>query len=265
MVLGHSGMLGNAVMRYFSQFPEQYTLLTTNERWGDNGAFNESVSSTDADFIINCIGAIPQKYSQHEDNYQKINIDLPIFLDSIGRPIVHPSTDCEFSGTIPAGEKYKKKSLRDATDAYGISKALISKKIEETFANTKIIRTSIIGHELGNKKFSLLEWVLSTKDTPIRGYTDHYWNGVTTIQWCKICETLIKDWGQKEKLNQFGTEKIASKYDLVRLILKIYMRKVDVEPYMTGTIVNKCLESDVSLPPIEKQLEELRMTYTHDS
>ena len=61
--------------------------------------------------------------------------------------MIHPSTDCEFSGNIPATRKYTKKDVRDAIDDYGKSKAEISKRIENGFKNTKIIRTSIVGHE----------------------------------------------------------------------------------------------------------------------
>ena len=58
-ILGHKGMLGNAVYKFFSA-RNKYTLLTTEKRWG-NEAFNKELSGTDAEIIINCIGIIPQK------------------------------------------------------------------------------------------------------------------------------------------------------------------------------------------------------------
>lgn len=260
LVLGHKGMLGNAIIKYFSQYPEKYSLLSVDERWGEP-EFNNKLLSTNADFIINCIGSIPQKHAQEPAKYKELNIDLPVFLESLGRPIIHPSTDSEFLGDLPLGQKYKKNSIRDATNEYGRSKAFISEEIEKKFKNTKMLRVSIIGHELSDKKFSLLEWVLSSKGQ-IKGYTNHYWNGVTTLEWAKICDKVIKNWKTQPVLNQYGTEKIINKYDLVKLIAKVYnYNDIIVEPFTTGQDVNKCLESDMILPPIDEQLEELKKFY----
>jgi len=259
LILGHNGMLGNAILKYFSQYPQKYKILTTKERWGDV-EFNNILLSTDADFIINCIGATPQKYSKHPEKYKELNIDLPIFLETTGKKIIHPSTDCEFSGNLPIDKKYKKNDVRDAMDDYGKSKATISEQIEKSFKNTKMIRTSVIGHEISEKKVSLLDWALSSQND-IKGYTNHYWNGITTMQWCKICEGIITDWDNMPVLNQYGTEKIINKFDLIKLFFKIYNKNTNVEPYATGQIINKCLESDIVLPSIEIQINELKKIY----
>jgi len=260
LVLGHKGMLGNAIVKYFSQYPEKYSILSVEERWGQP-EFNKKLLSVHADFIINCIGSIPQKHAAEPEKYKKLNIDLPIFLESLGCPIIHPSTDSEFLGSLPLGQKYKKNSVRDATNEYGKSKSFISEEIEKKFTNTRIIRVSIIGHELSEKKFSLLEWVLSSKGQ-IRGYTNHYWNGVTTLEWAKICDQVIQNWERQPVLNQYGTEKIINKYDLVKLVAETYHHtNITVEAYSTGEVVNKCLESDMVLPPIDEQLLELKKFY----
>ncbi|MFH1454835.1 MAG: sugar nucleotide-binding protein [bacterium] len=259
MVLGHNGMLGNAVMKYFSQYPQKYKTLTLSERWGYI-KFNEKLISADIDFIINCIGATPQKYSNQPEKYKELNIDLPIFLETLNKKIIHPSTDCEFSGNLSINKKYQKNNIRDATDDYGKSKAYISELIENSFKNTKIIRTSIIGYELTDQKFSLLEWILSSKGS-IRGYTDHYWNGITTLQWSKICENIINNWNKQPVLNQYGTEKINNKYDLAKIIVKTYKKNTIVKPYVTGQNINKCLESDTKLPTIDEQVIELKKFY----
>lgn len=138
LILGHNGMLGNAVSQYFSS-QNDYEVETTNTRWNKDD-FIEYLSNSDADVIINCIGAIPQKKLSAEA-YTSINVELPIHLETLGKKIIHPTTDCEFSGTIPETEKYSKTSARDAEDDYGMSKAQISRRIEEDFSNTKMIRT----------------------------------------------------------------------------------------------------------------------------
>ena len=184
---------------------------------------------------------------------------MPVFLESLGKKIIHPSTDCEFFGTEDVNHKYKKDSSRDANDEYGKSKAEVSKLIEETFMNTKIIRTSIIGHEL-HTNLSLLDWFLNSQGQ-VRGYTNHYWNGVTTLQWAKVCEELIGNWDNYPVLNQYGTEPIMSKYDVLLLAKEVYNKNISIEPFDAPLTVNKCLASDVALPDLKTQLKELRKLY----
>ena len=188
LILGHKGMLGNAAHLYFTR--SNNVVTTCDYRW-DTVEFKEFVLNSDAEYIINCIGSIPQKNSDRHE-FIKCNIDLPIFLESTGKKIIHPSTDCEFSGSIPYPQKYRKKDFRDANDDYGVSKALISEMITSDFKNTKSIRTSIIGHEL-NSKSSLLEWFLNVDESQeINGYANYYWNGVTTLCWCKSLESFCR-------------------------------------------------------------------------
>lgn len=258
LVLGHNGMLGSMVYSYFSSKSNMYEVFTIESRWGDE-RFASDIKDTEADFIVNCIGGIPQKYKDNTEVYQNLNIDLPLFLDTLGIKVVHPSTDCEFSGDLGVGELYTKKSLRDAGDSYGKSKAIASEKIENNSANTKIIRVSIIGLEkTGNVSF--LNWVLSSKGS-INGYTDHYWNGITTLEWSHICEALIQNWNAHETLNQFGTFPVITKYEMAEKICGIFEHDLEVIPVETGKIVNKCMESDRQLKTIDEQLIELKKLY----
>ena len=217
LVLGHTGMLGNCVASYIS-LNSKYILETTTTRWGTD-EFKRHLKETDADVIINCIGKIPQKNSE-SSLYREINIGLPIFLESLSKKIIHPSTDCEFSGKIPFDKKYTKLDARDAVDEYGKSKAEISQLIEEKFVNTKIIRTSIIGHEI-NTHLSLLDWFLNAHNE-VSGYTNHYWNGITTLTWAKLCLEIIDSWDAYPIVNQYGTSEVRSKYDLLVDIKNVY-------------------------------------------
>ncbi len=253
LVLGHKGMLGRAVIGHFSTLPE-YHIETISHRFGDE-AFEAAVRESQADFVINCIGKIPQKHPVAGE-YDLLNVELPTFLESTGKCIVHPSTDCEFKGTIPPGEAYTKTDIRDADDEYGMSKACISKRIEEEFQNTKIIRTSIIGHEEATS-VALLDWFLS-QEGKVRGYTNHYWNGITTLEWAKQCTRLIADWDNSPALNQLGTEKHHSKYDILTIARDVYEKDIEIESFTTEITVNKCLLSDRPLPDLETQLSELR-------
>ena len=179
-ILGHNGMLGNAVLKYYIG-KQDCVVYTTDSRFNSE-EFKTILEGTDAEYIINCIGKIPQKSKKGENlnEYKTLNIELPIFLETLNKKILHPSTDCEFLGGLEEGKKYTKNNIRDAQDEYGLSKAFISNKIEKEFHNTKILRVSIIGHEK-NTSLSLLDWFLS-QEKETNGYTNHYWNGITTLE-----------------------------------------------------------------------------------
>lgn len=257
LVLGHRGMLGRAVNSYLNTITN-FTTFTINTRWGEKD-FNKYVLESDAEFIINCIGKIPQKKPLDTSEYTSLNIDLPRFLETTGKKIIHPSTDCEFKGDIALGKSYSKTSLRDADDAYGQSKASISQEIEDTYTNTKIIRTSIIGHE-ENTALSLLDWFLSQTDTT-RGYTNHYWNGITTLQWAKLAVELINNWEKFPTLNQFGTILHHSKFDVLTIVKDTYHKDIEIVPFAAETTVNKCLVSDQEITSLPVQLQELQQFF----
>jgi dTDP-4-dehydrorhamnose reductase len=65
-----------------------------------------------------------------------------------------------------------------------------------------MIRVSIIGHELSSN-YSLLDWFLNSDGT-VNGYDDHYWNGVTTLAWAKICSSIMNNWDTVPTLNQYA-------------------------------------------------------------
>lgn len=255
--MGNKGMLGNAVLKFFNSKEGLYLTSTVEERWGDP-RFETTLKKSDADIIVNCIGLIPQKNTLPEE-YEKVNVLLPIFLESLGKNVIHPSTDCEFSGNIKIGSRYAKNGTRDATDPYGMSKSKISQMIEASFINTKIIRTSIVGHELKTKN-SLLEWFLNSESS-VKGFSNHYWNGITTLEWAKLCERLILSWKELPNLNQYGLEENISKSDLLTHIKKIYCKKIEIIPTKQVETCNKCLESDIQIPSIVDQLMELKGFY----
>lgn len=256
LVLGHKGMLGNAVSNYLSAQVD-CQVLSINSRYPD-AQFIADIKNANPDFVINCVGAIPQKRPSASE-YRLLNEDLPKELDKFGIPVVHPSTDCEFDGSLPLGENYPKTHLRDTKDEYGQSKARISDWIERESKSTKIIRTSIIGHELATS-YSLLDWFLSEKGT-VNGYTDQYWNGITTLEWTKQCLQLMKDWNKVAKLTQLANPECLSKYELLKIFSKIYGKALEITPKVSGKQSNKCLMSDIPLSSIKEQLIELKAFY----
>ena len=66
LVLGSSGMLGNAVYKYFM---DKLVLVTCfNNRWPSK-LFKSNIRNYNGDYVVNCIGAIAQRTDKFEINY----------------------------------------------------------------------------------------------------------------------------------------------------------------------------------------------------
>ena len=74
LVLGHKGMLGHMVYKYFIE--KNFEVSTTSKRWPSSN-FKDFIYEFNGDYIVNCIANIPQKKSKNFD----INVDFPIWLD----------------------------------------------------------------------------------------------------------------------------------------------------------------------------------------
>ena len=235
LILGHKGMLGHMVYKYFNE-KTNYEILTINSRWSDENFFRD-VISFNGDYVVNCIGAIPQKTDDFVINY-----DLPIWLDkNINSKVIHPGTDCEMDN-----------------DYYGISKVNASDYIKNDGKRTKIIKTSIIGHELKSNS-SLLDWFLTTEGV-VSGYTNAMWNGNTTLEWAKTCVDMINNWDSHETENVIQSDCI-SKYDLLLKIKDVYGGNVIRVDKDDRFMSNKCLVGGIQKNPIGIQLKELRKFY----
>ncbi len=236
LVLGHRGMLGNAVCKYLNEKTDvSVVIFTKKNRWPFD-SFKKSVEKFNGDYVINCIGAIPQKTDEFVINY-----DLPIWLDkNVNGKVIHPGTDCEMDD-----------------DHYGISKLNASDYIKNDGQRTKIIKTSIIGHEL-NSSNSLLDWFLNSKDS-VSGYTQAMWNGNTTLEWAHACLQLINDWDLWETETIIKSYCI-SKFQLLTEIADIYDKDIEIE-LDASVVVDKCLVTGKQRNPITIQLKQLKEFY----
>lgn len=231
LILGSNGMLGHMVKMYLEQY---YEIEIINHRWPMR-SFKTAILNSKADFLINCIGAIPQR-----TNDFTVNFELPIWLDNnFGGHIIHPGTDCEMD-----------------LDDYGISKRKASDWIFNNGNKTKIIKTSIIGPELSGSS-SFLNWFLSNTDGSIvNGYINHLWNGISTFYWAKFSKRLIESWIEYPIRIVLSSECI-SKYQMCIILNKVYNRNIIIKKFKTEKPVNKCLDSDIKLANIEIQLREM--------
>jgi len=235
LILGHNGMLGNMVLTYLF-FKYRDNVITTNLRW-DSDEFKDFVKSSNVDYIINCIGAIPQRgYTE----FNLVNYELPLWLDSLGIKIIHPDTD------------------EPDDTPYGLSKTKARLKCNK---NTKIIKTSIIGFERGTS-FSFLEWFLSQPEgSEINGYIDQLWNGNTTLGWVQWADKIMNNWDSYNHITTIANPDCHSKYQLLLLFKYIFDKNIKITPIESGTLKANCLEPDYYTKEIASQIFEMKKFY----
>jgi dTDP-4-dehydrorhamnose reductase len=91
------------------------------------------------------------------------------------------------------------------------------------------LRVSVIGHETKGH-FELMDWVVNQKpNAEVRGFRNHLWNGVTSLHFAKIVDSVIH-----KKLFTSGTFHIVpgdlvSKMELVSMIASLSGRN-DLTP-----------------------------------
>ena len=233
LVLGHKGMLGHMVHKFFI---DKGIECVTTECKAITKCFKNSILEFDGDFIINCIGAISQKVNKFE-----INWELPQWLDkNTNCKIIYPGTDCD-----------------NDIDGYGLSKKQASDWIKSNSKSTKIIKTNIFGPELQSTS-SLMSWFLSQKEE-INGYSNYLSNGNTTLTWAQYCLYLMFHWEDHSTETILESECV-SKYDLLLLIKEIYNKKIKINP-ITKPQKNKCLIGGVKTLPLKDQIIALKEFY----
>lgn len=255
-ILGTTGMLGSALLKYFSKTDHviysysrdvekaKRIIPTTN-----NVVFHRFdhfwlTQPNEFDYVINCVGII--KPLLKNENYTEIvtavdvNVRLPHKLAghccSHGTKIIQIATDCVYAGVHGP---YNEKSLHDPTDVYGKTKSLGEVKYNNFFN----LRCSIIGKEF-ESKLSLLEWFLSQPDkSNLNGYTNHLWNGISCLQFAKICDNIINNNIQLPNLLHVVPKDSVSKYGLLNLFKKYYQRDLSISASGTATPVNRTLST----------------------
>ena len=186
LLLGSNGMLGSMIHFLAKTQYSHYSIISLSKNEfdvckSDISTLDDYVSSNC--IIINCIGAIPQKEYSYED-YNIINITFPQNLAQYCKikniKLIHISTNCVFSGDK---DNCNENDISNATDIYGKTKYLG----EPSYG--LVIRCSIIGPEK-HTFCGLLEWFLNSSGE-INGFTDSFWNGLTTLELSKIIFNLI--------------------------------------------------------------------------
>lgn len=207
------------------------------------------ISTEKPDYIINCIGILIKGANDYPDNAIYLNAYFPHLLariaDEVGSKLIHISTDCVFSGKKG---NYSETDFRDADDIYGRSKTLG----EIDTVKHLTLRTSIIGPEIKNNGEGLFHWFMA-QNGEIKGFTEAYWGGVTTLELAKAIDKAIVH-QLKGLIHVTNGEKI-SKFELVNFFKSIWNKEeIEITAY-PGKAVDKSLarsaQFDFQVPSYE--------------
>ncbi len=254
LVFGSNGMLGRYVVKYLSNFFEVSSVTRNDLDLTNYGLEDLELVVGTHDVVINAAGLIKQRSPSNYDMV-KVNSLFPIELADLcemtGKKLIHISTDCVYSGTIG---KYDENALHDALDAYGKTKSLGEPE------NATVVRASIIGEEQSNKH-SFIEWVKTRKDSTADGYVNHLWNGITCLQFAKICRDIIINNHYWMGVRHIVSDTV-SKYDMVKYTNETFDLNIQVNEVEADTVIDRTLSSNFGyffdIPSVQKQIEELK-------
>jgi dTDP-4-dehydrorhamnose reductase len=257
-VLGHRGMLGHVVAAFLTE--AGFEVVTSFQRYFGlpRDPLVETVRDSGCEWVVNALGRIKQKSADAAELF-RLNAQFPVHLKARLRPgqrLLHASTDCVFSGRRG---QYRVVDEPDAEDPYGFSK-LLGEAVAEA-PRCLVVRTSIIGPE-ANTSFGLMGWLLAQRGV-VPGYLNHRWNGVTTLEWAKVCsEVLLGKLPSGHGIIQVASRSALSKFELLKMIAAVWEHPVTVTPLHASDTIDRTLEADVVRPELEVQLRELKAWYS---
>lgn len=244
LVLGITGMLGNAMFRLFANspgldvhgsarssaalrhFPEPLRArIVTGIDVAQPDQLAALLERTRPQVIVNCIGLVKQ-LAEADDPLAALPINslLPhrlVRLSSlIGARLIHVSTDCVFAGTRGG---YVEGDVPDAQDLYGRSKLLG----EVDYPHAITLRTSIIGHEL-TSAHGLVGWFLAQEGS-VRGFTKAVFSGLPTVELARVVRDHVLPRPELHGLYHVSAAPIA-KYELLKLVATTYGKTIEITP-----------------------------------
>lgn len=269
VILGATGMLGHTVASHFDTVfgPENVVRSSRDETGMAEGRghwirlelpiYNvDGLNSIpeDADYVINCIGTI-KPFIEGSSTVDTLSVNaifphlLADYCNRNGSRLIHITTDCVYSGFDK--DPYLESHPHDATDLYGRSKSLGEPP------GAMVLRTSIIGNEIRNN-VSLVEWVKSQAGNEVSGFTNHTWNGVTTLTYAACCEKIMNEGLFENGLFHIFSPDTVTKCELVTMISEALNLGVKVNPFETDVPCYRNLGTEYALSG------NLKIPFLHD-
>ena len=243
LILGVSGMLGNAMMLKLSGNPklevfgtlrsasalrhfdaETAGRILTGVDVENHDVLTSTLARVRPDVVINCVGLVKQLADANDPLVAlPINAMLPhrlVRLCALGNArLVHISTDCVFNGKRGM---YLETDASDAEDLYGRSKYIG----EVSAPHAITLRTSIIGHELASNH-GLVDWFLSQTGS-VKGFARAIFSGLPTDELAQVISDFVLPKPEISGVFHVASAPI-SKYDLLKLVAEAYGKEITIE------------------------------------
>lgn len=255
LILGASGMAGHVMTRWLREQHPEWDIHTHVYRtkvddesivldlYEGKEGIGLMIDAVEPDVVINCVGVLVAAAAQDPAKAAYLNSFLPHYLSSKCRTI-HISTDCVFSGKDRL--RFHTESARKTeTGIYGVTKSAGELLNDKDLT----IRTSIIGPEIKKDGTGLFEWFMK-QEGEIQGWTNAFWNGVTTLELAKFtCQVLERDsFMSSSSLYTSGlchlyTSGLTSKCDLLNVFKDQYSREVSIVEREFSPTIDKTMSS----------------------
>lgn len=251
IILGSSGMLGSEVSRVAKQ--KNLNLLEVSRSGeilfdAERDSFDDVAKKLDLtsdDWLVNCIGWIPQKAAKDARENARLanvlNTKLPEEISKskveLGFNWLQIATDCAFDGSRGA---YRENDDKDGKDLYSLSKIEGEKRSRGSIQ----IRCSVIGPEKSTM-FGLYSWLKNTIDEKkVKGYSNHFWNGVSSTAFAKLATSMFEH-DLRSPMNQHWIPSDSvSKLELLRFFaLNLGYEESRVHSHRTTKSVDRTLST----------------------
>jgi dTDP-4-dehydrorhamnose reductase len=237
IILGAGGMLGSEMLQVLSSDDSLDIIPVDRGTLNGMGILQFVSTIEEGSLVVNCVGKTkPMIDESSPDSVEKAveaNVLLPLALVKAKTKTIQIATDCVFSGK---NGSYNELSEHNATDVYGKTKSL------GEIAGIMHIRSSIIGREPPGRRRFLLEWFLELeKNATVNGFTNHFWNGVTTTAFSQVVLGIIKKDKFQAGVFHLVPSDLVSKRELLEMIAETHNRTDVVIKPTTSVYTNRSL------------------------
>ena len=246
LILGAAGLIGHKLWQVLGKrFVDVHCALHTSREPLEkfalfNGArVHENLSVEDwplvaallgkvkPDVVLNCAG-ITKRRPIINDAIHAITVNaltphlLARWAGENQARIIHFSTDCVFDGK---DGPYTEQSPTTGKDAYGQTKALG----EIRYDHCLTLRSSFIGRELAVHS-ELLDWLLAQNGKTIKGFSQAWYSGVSTLEMARIVGDIIADHPGINGLHQFSMPEPINKFNLLCVARDAFKLDIEIVP-----------------------------------
>ena len=116
-----------------------------------------------------------------------------------------------------------------------------------------------------------MNWFLNNSDIEVSGYKNHLWNGVTTLNFAKVVEGIIKDDSLDFKTQHLIPKNCISKAHLLEQFKKYFIKDIKINHIDANTVIDRTLKTNnkdlnyalwrnagyKEIPSVEENIEEL--------